>query len=78
MLLWMRCSGIVVLSAPHDLLPVDGDGSRSCKIHRFDNHDLQFLVRNCRPVNVEKEVLSLDMTAVGEIDAKVELDSELG
>jgi hypothetical protein len=54
------------------------DLTRPSQIHGFDDHDLQLLVRNVGAFQVEQEVLALNVPAVGEIHAEVELDPVLG
>jgi hypothetical protein len=69
---------VVVLTAPDDLFLEDGDGARPGEVHGVYNHLLEVIVGNVIAFNVEEEVFALNVAAVGEVHAKIELDSELG
>jgi len=69
-------SSILVLAAPDNLLPEDFHLASFRQIHRLDDHHLQLLVGDGVTFQVEQEVVTFDIAAIGEIHPKVEFDAE--
>jgi len=70
-------SGVIVFTAPDDLLFENGDRSGFGKIHGINDHLFKNFIRHIIALNVQQNVLALYVTAVGEVHSEVELHSEL-
>jgi hypothetical protein len=68
---------VLMLSAPDNFLFEDFHLPCLRQVHRLDDHQLEPLVGNRIPFQVEQEVMPFHIAAVGEINPEVKLDAEL-